>query len=122
MTEEDELKIRKFYEVFSDNNELPVSIKPLLVVGNILYGETMVDLYGHIRRIRESYQKGWYLYYSYLPVIGLQCETIFSIDKNKKPKLIYFIDNDLSMIDEKATLKAYQKAREARFEHGESPE
>ena len=123
MTEEDELKIEKFYEVFSDNNELPVSKKPLLVVGNIPYGKDIFDLYYDTMDIKSQQQTGCHLYFSYVPIMGLHYETIFGIGKNKKPRLIYFSNCDCFFnINEKATIEAYQKAREARFEHGESPE
>lgn len=121
MTEEDKLKIEKFYEVFSDNNELPVSKKPLLVVGNIPYGKDITDLYYYIKNDKSG-QNGYLLYFSYVPIMGLFFQTILGIGKNNKPKLIYFSNNEHLNVNEKATLEAYQKAREARFEHGENPE
>lgn len=122
MTEEDELKIEKFYEVFSDNNELSVSKKPLLVVGNIPYGKDIIDLFNSTMDIKRQQQIGFLLYFSYVPIMGLYLETLFGKDNNNKPRLFYFSNCDYLNINEKATIEAYQKAREARFEHGESPE
>ena len=122
MTEEDEVKIEKFYEVFSDNNELPVSKKPLLVVGNIPYGKDKIELFNSVGDIKKQ-QIGCSLYFSYVPIMGLYLDAIFSIDNNNKPRLTFFTyDENYWKINEEATIKAYQKAREARFEHGESPE
>ena len=117
MTEEDELKIEKFYEIFKGDDPF-LSNKPLLVVANIPWGQSIYKLFNFVY---ETQNKFWG-FFNYHYCDGDNWPTLLVLDKNKNLRLMDANCNeDCLIVNEKATLEAYQKAREARFEHGESP-
>ena len=72
--------------------------------------------------VHETQNKFWG-FFNYCYCDGDNWPTLLVLDKNKNLRLMDANCNkDCLIVNEKATLEAYKKAREARFEHGESPE
>lgn len=120
MSDVDGSKIRSFaYGTIWKENFDEIK-KPILVLGNIPKGETYYDKYIYALECLANNNNSVYLFSyelinsnsSHLAVPALDCNWKFRITDPRT--------ND--WIDEEKTNLAYQKAQQARFEHGESPE
>ncbi|MDB2127492.1 hypothetical protein [Enterocloster clostridioformis] len=117
MTDEDAKKIIRFSDLGYDEDE-GVSMTAVLVVGNIPEGDTMRDLIWNMQDIAYS---GTPAYYNFETVDGDNFAAYPGIDKHGTFTLFGDDSSYLWSMNEKATERAYRLARQARFEHGETP-
>ena len=119
MTDEDARKIIRFSDLgYEDENRDGVSKTAVLVVGNIPEGESMRDL---IWDMQELAYKGNPPYYNFETIDGDYFAAYPGIDKHGTFTLFGDDSSYTWSMDEKATERAYRIARQARFEHGETP-
>lgn len=114
MTAEDAKKIRKFYEAgCSQSGYIELSKNAILVVGNIPNLDDMFD---------TSYDEQYGVYFYNFATIDGDCFGAFpGVDYDGKFVLFGHEGNYTCDMDEGATEDAYCLARQARFEHGETP-
>lgn len=119
MTDEDARKIIRFSDLgYEDENRDGVSKTAVLVVGNIPEGESMRDL---IWDMQELAYKGNPPYYNFETIDGDYFAAYPGVDKHGTFTLFGDDSSYTWSMDEKATERAYRIARQARFEHGETP-
>lgn len=119
MTEEDARKIIRFSDLgYDDENRDGVSKTAVLVVGNIPEGESMRELIWNMQELAYS---GNPPYYNFETIDGDYFAAYPGIDKHGTFTLFGDDSSYTWSMDEKATERAYRIARQARFEHGETP-
>ena len=119
MTDEDARKIIRFSDLgYEDEHRDGVSNTAVLVVGNIPEGESMRDL---IWDMQELAYKGNPPYYNFETIDGDYFAAYPGVDKHGTFTLFGDDSSYTWSMDEKATERAYRIARQARFEHGETP-
>lgn len=119
MTDEDARKIIRFSDLgYEDEHRDGVSNTAVLVVGNIPEGESMRDL---IWDMQELAYKGNPPYYNFETIDGDYFAAYPGVDKHGTFTLFGDDSSYTWSMDEKATEHAYRIARQARFEHGETP-
>lgn len=119
MSDEDARKIIRFSDLgYEDDDRSGVSKTAVLVVGNIPEGESMRDL---IWNMQELAYKGTPPYYNFETVDGDYFAAYPGVDKYGTFTLFGDDSSYTWSMDEKATERAYRIARQARFEHGETP-
>lgn len=119
MTDEDARKIIRFSDLgYEDDDRSGVSKTAVLVVGNIPEGESMRDL---IWDMQELAYKGNPPYYNFETIDGDYFAAYPGVDKHGTFTLFGDDSSYTWSMDEKATERAYRIARQARFEHGETP-
>lgn len=125
MSEGDAVKIKKFVEasVYKDEAGRKHIGKPLLVVGRIPPEDNIRDIDSYIEDCAYPYKE---------PVGGIYCFNFETIDFDyfaahpgisKEGHFELFGDDGsyLALRDDARTLRAYRKAKQARFEHGQTP-
>lgn len=118
MTEEDARKIIRFSDLgYSDED--CVSETAVLVVGNIPEGESMRDLFWNMQDIAYSGNPPYY--YNFETIDGDYFAAYPGVDKHGTFTLFGDDSSYTWSMDERATERAYRRARQARFEHGETP-
>lgn len=118
MTGEDAKKIKMF--VGEDKNGLPIN--PLLILGNIPNSITENDLDYEIEERGYNDQDGFDLYqFNFETIDGDHFVAHPGISKDGHFELFGDDGSYLADRDAYSTLLAYQRARIARFEHGEMP-
>lgn len=94
---------------------------PVLVVGNIPYGNGFYDLFSNVMDQAYNDHHGWPNYYNFETVDGDDFGAIPGIGMNGCFQLFGDDGSYIAEMNEELTLKAYYRARQARFEHGEKP-
>lgn len=128
ITEKDKEKIERFANVVvcEDENGMPVSItvqNKIIVVGKIPDGDTVEEIIDYItgEYLQDDLLFNFYTidgdWYGCYP--GVSVNGVFTLYGGDHSYL-YRKENNIA-IDESATVMAYAKARQARFEHGEKP-
>ena len=122
MTETDALKIKRFikqgetYEKFSP---------ALLILGNIPVGEDMLEICANISNVAyggfPSINGGWPRPFNFETLDGDHFAAHPGINCDGKFELFGDDSSYLCNMNPEATERAYRLARQARFEHGESP-
>lgn len=119
MTAGDALKINRFYEMgISEENSF--SETPVLVVGNIPEGTDIDEITDNIQRKAYRELDGVYPY-NFETIDGDYLATYPGIDKDGVFTLFGDDYSYLCDMDRALTARAYNKARQARFEYGETP-
>ena len=119
MTSEDARKIIRFSDLgYDDENRDGVSKTAVLVVGNIPEGESMQDLMWNMQELAYS---GNPPYYNFETIDGDYFAAYPGVDKHGTFTLFGDDSSYTWSMNEKATERAYRMARQARFEHGETP-
>jgi hypothetical protein len=119
MTDEDAKKIIRFSDHgYDDENRDGVSKTAVLVVGNIPEGESMQELFWNMQELAYS---GNPPYYNFETIDGDYFAAYPGIDKHGTFTLFGDDSSYTWSMNEKATERAYRIARQARFEHGETP-
>lgn len=119
MTAEDAKKINRFYEM-GVNEECEVSETAVLVVGNIPEGRNMAEILDNIQKKAYGDQDGACLY-NFETIDGDYYAAYPGIDKDGVFNLFGDDSNYLEEMDRDFTALAYNEARQARFEFGETP-
>lgn len=118
MTAADARKIKLF--VGEDENGRPIN--PLLILGDIPWENTKQDLDYEIADRGYHDQDGFDIYqFNFETIDGDHFVAHPGINKHGHFELFGDDANYLNDRDDYATLLAYQRARMARFEHGETP-
>ncbi|WP_026499306.1 hypothetical protein [Butyrivibrio sp. WCD2001] len=122
MDDIDAEKINRFYNAgYPDENQLGVSNTAVLVVGNIPDGESMDDIIDSLQRVAYNDCGNYPNYFNFETIDGDYFAAYPGVDKRGTFTLF---GDDLSYLwslDEAKTEHAYRIARQARFEHGETP-
>lgn len=119
MTDEDAKKIIRFSDLgYDDENRDGVSKTAVLVVGNIPEGESMQELFWNMQELAYSGNRP---YYNFETIDGDYFAAYPGIDKHGIFTLFGDDSSYTWSMNEKATECAYRMARQARFEHGETP-
>ncbi len=120
-------KLNKFINIGMKNtDENGKSSTALLIVGRMPYGETMNEIDEFIEdeafKNEPYYGTNWPHPYNFETIDGLFMTAHPGINKEGKFELFIMPNCGLSNRDEQKTLSAFNKARQARFEFGETPE
>ena len=119
MSDKDAEKIKRFAEIgFSDANEYGKSKTATLIVGNIPAGDNILDIINEIAYRSNSPSPSEF---NFETIDGDYFGAHPGINKHGKFELFGDDNNYLCDMDDDATEKAYRLARQARFEHGETP-
>jgi len=119
MTDDDARKIIRFSDLgYDDENRDGVSKTAVLVVGNIPEGESMRELIWDMQELAYS---GNPPYYNFETIDDDYFAAYPGVDKHGTFTLFGDDSSYTWSMDEKATERAYRIARQARFEHGETP-
>ncbi len=120
MTDEDARKIIRFSDLgYDDENRGGVSKTAVLVVGNIPEGESMQDIMWHMQDVAYAGKSPYY--YNFETIDGDYFAAYPGVDKHGTFTLFGDDCSYTWSMNEKATERAYRVARQARFEHGETP-
>ncbi len=122
MTAEDADKIKGFAFTFDDEDWDFAEINPLLVVGNIPAGDCIRDLEDAV--FGESFGSAPFgvSLFNFETVDGDYFGAMPGIGKDGKFQLFGADCNYICDMNKGATERAYRLARQARFEHGETPQ
>lgn len=122
MNDADADKIKRFAEAgMPEDGMCGLSKTPVLVVGNIPWGETFYGLLDDIQSEAYNDHHGWPNYYNFETIDGDYFAAYPGIDRNGGFQMFGDDSGYLGDMNRGATLKAYAAARQARFEHGETP-
>lgn len=122
MNDEDAAKINRFYELGYENGDrYGESATAVLVVGNIPDGETIEQLIDYMQREAYNDHCGWPNFYNFETIDGDYFAAYPGVDKHGVFTLFGDDSSYLWSMNEAATERAYRLARQARFEHGETP-
>lgn len=119
MTEEDAMKIRRFSEADGREEEWGKFKNAILVVGNIPDGITAEELDWNISA--QAYSSSAVCPFNFDTIDGDNFAAHPGINKHGRFELFGDDSSYLCEQDDAATMKAYNLARQARFEHGETP-
>lgn len=116
MTPEDKEKITRFYEAGApESDEDGLSKTPVLVVGKIPDGTSMGDIIQSITDTSDSW------FYNFETIDNDYFTAYPGVNKKGVFTLFGADSSYLCHMNERATERAYRKARQARFEFGETP-
>ncbi len=116
MTTQDEEKIKRFYEAgVVEGDQMGLSKTPVLVVGGIPDGNTMDEISKTISFTSDDW------FYTFFTIDGDCFPAYPGVDKKGVFTLFGGDSSYCCHMDERATEHAYRKARQARFEFGETP-
>lgn len=122
MNDGDATKINRFYELgYENGNRYGESATAVLVVGNISDGETMEQLIDYMQREAYSNHGRWPNFYNFGTIDGDYFAAYPGVDQYGVFTLFGDDANYLWSMNFAATERAYRLARQARFEHGETP-
>ena len=122
MNDADAEKINLFYEAgYPDDSDWGVSQTAVYVVGSIPAGDSMDEMVWHMEQEAYNDHHGWPNYYNFETVDGDYFGAFPGVSKSGRFTLFgddssYFFDMNVLK-----TERAYRLARQARFEHGETP-
>ena len=122
MNDSDAEKINRFYAAgYPEDSDWGVSKSAVLVVGNIPDGETMSDILDSMHTAAYDDHKDWPNLYNFSTVDGDYFAAYPGVDKRGRFNLFGDDSSYLWSMNSTATEQAYRKARQARFEFGETP-
>lgn len=122
MNDKDAAKINRFYEIgYEDGDEYGESQTAVLIVGNIPEGEDMDQIIDYMQREAYNDHRRWPNFYNFKTVDGDYFAAYPGVDKHGVFTLFGGDSSYLWSMNEAATEHAYRIARQARFEHGETP-
>lgn len=122
MTDEDAEKIVRFAKMgMDDPNVYGKSKTAILVVGHIPNGETANDITNAISLAAYRAKPGHPYEFNFETIDGDQFGAHPGINKNGRFELFGDDSSYLADMDSVETERAYRLARQARFEHGETP-
>lgn len=122
MNDVDAEKIKRFYAAgYSENNGWGVSQTAVLVVGNIPAGDSMDEILDCLQTAAYRDHHNWPNFYNFGTVDGDYFGAYPGVDKHGNFNLFGDDCNYLWSMNATATEYAYRLARQARFEHGETP-
>lgn len=119
MTKDDAIKIRRFSDVKGPDR---IPANPILVLPGLPKGETMDDIVNNIGNVAYEGCNGTSICpYNYELLDGDYFACYPGVSKDGRFMLFGDESNYLCDMDEVKTLRAYNRARHARFEYGETP-
>lgn len=122
MNDEDAAKINRFFELgYEDDARYGESASAVLVVGNIPEGEDINELLDYMHDEAYNDHGNWPNFYNFETVDGDYFGAYPGVDKRGTFTLFGDDSSYLWSMDTQATERAYRLARQARFEHGETP-
>ena len=122
MSDEDAEKINRFYEAgYPAESDWGVSRTAVLVVGNIPDGEDLREILDYMQEQAYEAHGDWPNCYNFKTIDGDDFAAYPGIDKKGVFNLFGDDSSYLWSINSAATEAAYRKARQARFEFGETP-
>lgn len=122
MNDLDAEKIKRFHEAGYENDEdFGVSKTAVLVVGNIPDGEDMQVILDNMQSEAYREHTGWPNFYNFETIDGDYFAAYPGVDKRGTFTLFGDDCNYLWSMHSGNTERAYRLARQARFEHGETP-
>jgi len=122
MTDYDARKINRFASLgMRENHCCGKSATAILIVGPIPSGDTMDEITDYISEAAYNDHRGWPNYYNFETIDGDYFAAHPGINWDGGFELFGDDGSYLCEMDPVATEAAYRKARQARFEHGETP-
>jgi len=122
MNDEDAEKIKRFYEAgYEDESQWGVSKTAVLVVGNIPEGDNMQQILWNLQEEAYNDHRDWPNYYNFETVDGDYFAAYPGAGLYGKFELFGDDSTYLDDMNKQATERAFRMARQARFEHGETP-
>lgn len=122
MTADDAEKIYRFCEIgMPQEDKCAKSDTAVLVVGKIPDGDRIEDISEYISRTAYHNEKGLPNAFNFETIDGDYFATHPGINRDGGFELFGDDSSYLSYMDSVATERAYRLARQARFEHGETP-
>lgn len=123
MDNSDAQKITRFYEAgCASNGYIGISRTAVYVVGSIPDGVNMGEILGNMQRLAyDSPYNSWPSYYNFETVDGDYFGAYPGVDQNGRFNLFGDDFSYLYSMNADATEFAYRKARQARFEFGDTP-
>ena len=122
MNDADAEKINRFYAAgYPEGDDWGVSQTAVLIVGNIPNGEDMREILDNLQDAAYDDHHGWPNFYNFETVDGDYFGAYPGVDKHGKFNLFGDDSTYLWSMNSDATERAYRLARQARFEHGETP-
>ena len=122
MTDLDAMKIKRFYESgYADPSQWGVSHGAVLLVGSIPNGEDMHEIIDSMQEEAYHDRRSWPNYYNFETVDGDYFAAYPGVDHHGVFTLFGDDSTYISDMDEITTEHAYRRARQARFEFGETP-
>lgn len=121
MNDADAAKITRFAEAGMPGKPPYISTTAILVVGNIPYGDSIYGLLDDMQHEAYNDHHGWPNYYNFETIDGDYFAAYPGIDRNGGFQLFGDDSSYLGDMNRGVTLKAYAVARQAHFEHGETP-
>ncbi len=122
MSDEDAEKIVRFYNAgYPKDNDWGVSKTAVLVVGSIPDGENLREILDSMQEQAYRNHDGWPNLYNFKTVDGDNYAAFPGVDKKGIFNLFGDDSAYLWSINSTATEAAFRKARQARFEFGETP-
>ena len=122
MNDADSEKIKRFYQMgYKGEFDIGVSKSAVLVVGNIPDGDNMMDILKHLHDEAYNDRKEWPNYYNFETIDGDYFGAYPGLDKHGVFNLFGDDSSYIWSMNSSATERAYRTARQARFEHGETP-
>lgn len=116
MNDEDAKKIWKFCGYDEKDKELSCIKNRILIVGAIPNAETAEELAYHMDKKGYEDHINWPNYYNFQTIDGDYFVAHLGVNKNGKLELFGDDSDYLCNQDDEATLYAYKKARQSRFE------
>lgn len=122
MNDVDAEKIKRFYAAgYSENNGWGVSQTAVLVVGNIPAGDSMDEILDCLQTAAYRDHHNWPNFYNFGTVDGDYFGAYPGVDKHGVFNLFGDDCSYLWSMNATTTEHAYRLARQARFEHGDTP-
>lgn len=121
MNDADAQKINRFYELGYDDDQSSISKSAVLVVGNIPDGEDMREILDSLQTEAYNDHGDWPNTYNFATIDGDYFGAYPGVDKRGTFTLFGDDSSYLWSMHSGNTEKAYRMARQARFEHGETP-
>ena len=116
MTEEDQEKIMRFYDAGAPKDGyLGLSKTAVLVVGKIPDGTSMEEISEKIAAIKDDWSFNFYT------IDGDSYPAIPGVDRNGVFTLFGLDSSYFDHMNQRISERAYRRARQARFEFGETP-
>ena len=122
MNDTDAEKINRFYTAgYPEDNDWGVSQTAVLVVSNIPTGEDMGEILNNLHDAAYDDHPAWPNFYNFETVDGDYYGAYPGVDKRGTFTLFGDDASYIWSMNAAATQRAYRRARQARFEHGETP-
>jgi len=121
MTEEDAAKMKRFAQAGMPKNTCGVSKTALFIVGSIPNGDSFYGLLDSMQSLAYADFRDWPNFYNFETVDGDYFGGYPGVNKFGQFELFGDDSTYLSYMDKSRTMKAFDEARQARFEYGETP-